>query len=127
MKRRNLEASSELLKERLYNLQQLSSDQNQRIDTSMDELIKVSDYLYPCKVYRVGSRISEREDVLSIKYAVYPHDFQRFPQNLLKCLKIGDPYQNSKASLEIPLYQNELISFAFGRAPNGLFGEVGTS
>ena len=52
-----------------------------------------------------------------IQYAVFPHDFPKFPEHFHTILSI---YPNSNTCLGITIYQNELISFAFERACHGL-------
>ena len=47
-----------------------------------------------------------------MQYAVFPHDFRKFPQNFLIFL---EKYQTSKAYLDVLIYQNYMISFAFDK------------
>ena len=49
----------------------------------------------------------------SIQCAVFPQDFPKFSQNSPTCLS---KYSNLKFYLGRPMYQNEIISFAFERA-----------
>ena len=47
-----------------------------------------------------------------MQYAVFPHDFRKFPQNFLHFL---EKYQNSKVCPDVPIYQNYMIPFALDR------------
>ena len=56
-----------------------------------------------------------------MQYAVFPHDFRKFPQNVLNCL---EKYQNSKASIDVLIYQNYMISFAFDKDFDWLYFDI---
>ena len=47
-----------------------------------------------------------------MQYAVFPHDFRKFPQNFFNFF---EKYQNSKAYQDVLIYQKYMISFAFDR------------
>ena len=47
-----------------------------------------------------------------MQYAVFPHDFRKFPQNVLNFF---EKYQNSKAYPDVLIHQNYMISFAFDK------------
>ena len=48
-----------------------------------------------------------------MQYAIFPHDFAKFPQNVHNILTL---YPNSKTYVCITIHQNEIFFFAFGRA-----------
>ena len=56
-----------------------------------------------------------------MQYAVFPQDFPKFSQNSRTPLS---KYSNLKFYLGRPIYQNEIISFAFEKALYGLSFDI---